>query len=151
MNLPGLTDLHRHLDGSLRLDTLRDLSDEPFAPKDLLFTRGMGLPSALAKFAFVLRQLRTPDRVQRVASEICEDAEAEGITTLEIRFGPHLHTGARPEAIVDAALAGINGRAGLILCGLYGDDPAILEHWVDIALNMGDVAAIKTTQHMNNR
>ena len=142
MDLPGLTDLHRHLDGSLRLDTLRDLSDEPFSSKDLLFTRGMGLPSALAKFAFVLRQLRTPDRVQRVASEICEDAEAEGITTLEIRFGPHLHTGARPEAIVDAALEGVNGRAGLILCGLYGDDPAILEHWVDIALTRPGVVAI---------
>jgi adenosine deaminase len=68
-----------------------------------------------------------------VAAEVCEDAAAEGVTTLEIRFAPQLHRAARMEAIVEAAAEGVAGRAGLILCGLFGDDPATLEALVGVA------------------
>ena len=61
-----------------------------------------------------------------MASEICEDAVADGVSTLEIRFAPQLH-GSVPR-FVQAALEGIGGRAGLILCGLYGQPPALVEH-----------------------
>ena len=46
------------------------------------------------------------------AAEICEDAEGEGVATLEIRFAPQLHLEASMERIGDAALDGIGGRAG---------------------------------------
>src|SRR5438309_533107 len=121
--IDDLADLHRHLDGSLRPSTVQDLARREglAVPPDLFFTPGMGLEDALSKFAFTLRLLARPDHVRRVASEICEDAGAEGVATLEIRFAPQLHGSL--EAFVDAAVHGAAGRAGIILCGLYGEPP----------------------------
>ena len=122
-------DLHRHLDGSLRPATVKALAAALglTVPSDLSFTPGMGLSEALSRFAFTLSLLRTPEAVAQAAAELCEDAAAEGVSTLEIRFAPQLHTGAPQAEIIDAALSGIAGRAGLILCGLYGESPAVLE------------------------
>lgn len=139
-----LSDLHRHLDGSLRLATVRELAgrlDIPI-PEPLGFAAGIGLDQALARFAFTLSLLREPEAVRRVAAEMCEDAADEGVTTLEIRFAPQLHLGAPPEAIVDAALEGINGRAGLVLCGLYGEPPEVLARLVQIAARRPGVVGI---------
>lgn len=127
--MTGLVDLHRHLDGSLRRETLLELAGH--VPDDLLFHAGMGLSEALARFAFTLSVLQTAGAVRRVASEICEDAAREGVTTLEIRFAPQLHRGARIPEIVEAALEGFVGRAGLVLCGLYGEPPAVLADLVE--------------------
>jgi adenosine deaminase len=102
----------------------------------------MGLPAALARFAFTLSLLQDPAAVRRVASEMCEDALAEGVDALEIRFAPQLHGGAPPEAIVDAALDGVAGRAGLILCGLYGEAPSVLDTLVAIAAPRPGVVGI---------
>lgn len=138
MNLPSpLADLHRHLDGSLRPSTVAELAAElgHRVPPDLAFVPGMGLAAALSRFAFTLSLLQTPQALTRVAAEMCEDAAAEAVSTLEIRFAPqlHLHQGASIEAIVDAALQGIAGRAGLILCGLYGEPPSLLSRLVAVA------------------
>ena len=78
----------------------------------------------------------------RVAAEICEDAAALGVETLEIRFAPQLHSGAELEEIVDAAIDGIGGRAGLILCGLYGEPPAIFDRFVEAARTRPAVVGI---------
>src|SRR5262245_2522762 len=139
-----LADLHRHLDGSLRLATLEELLARRGArvPERLRFERGMGLEAALERFALTLSVLQEPDAVRRVAREICEDAAKDGVTTLEIRFAPQLHTGASLEAIVDAALEGVQGRAGLILCGLYGEPPEVLERLVDVAAPRKGVVGI---------
>lgn len=149
--MQGLSDLHRHLDGSLRPTTVRELSAAAglTVPVDLLFQPGMGLGAALSRFLFLLKLLRTPAAVQRVASEICEDAAADGVTNLEIRFGPQLHLDAQSRAagitqaaILDAALAGINGRAGVILCGIYGEEPEVLESLLDLAASRPAVVGI---------
>ncbi len=139
-----LADLHRHLDGSLRSSTFRELAAacNHRAPDDLRFFAGMGLDDALARFVHTLAVLQTPIAVERVAREICEDATADGVSRLEIRFAPQLHREASPAAIVDAALAGINGRAGLLLCGLYGEDPEVLCDLVDIAASRPGVVGI---------
>ena len=133
-----LSDLHRHLDGSLRAGTLRELSGAE-APR---FRVGMGLQAALDCFAVTLAALRSPDAVKRVASEICIDAAAEGVTTLEIRFAPQLHKGAPMEDIVDAAIDGVRGRAGVILCALYGEPPSLTRRLVDIAARRQAVVGI---------
>ncbi len=134
MSAPGLPCLHLHLDGSLRPSTVCELAEALGldVPADLPFQPGMGLSAALARFAFTLRLLQTPAAVRRVASEIVDDAVADGVTTLEVRFAPQLHGGPL-EDIVDAALDGLDGRAGLILCALYGEDPAVAEALVDVA------------------
>ena len=137
-------DLHRHLDGSLRRSTLEELATRAgcTVPVDLAFQPGMGLEAALSRFAFTLALLQEPEVVQRVAAEMCEDATREGVTTLEIRFAPQLHLGAALEAIIDAALEGIAGRAGIILCGLYGEAPDVLQRLVEAAATRRGVVGI---------
>ncbi|MDP6944906.1 MAG: adenosine deaminase family protein [Myxococcota bacterium] len=143
----GLPDLHRHLDGSLRLSTLYELAHQagatlPDDPAAIRFYAGMGLIEALQRFGWTLSALQSTDAVTRVAAEICEDAAAEEVTTLEIRFAPQLHLGASVEAVVDAAIEGVDGRAGLILCGLYGEDPEVLGRLVDVAHGRPEVVGI---------
>jgi len=142
--MTGLADLHRHLDGSLRPATLAELAATHgrSVPPDLAFSPGMGLDAALARFAFTLSVLQAPAAVRRVAAEMVEDASAEGVTTLEVRFAPQLHRGAAPEAVVDAALEGLAGRAGLVLCGLYGEDPAVLAALVEVAATRPGVVGV---------
>ena len=129
------TELHLHLDGSMRAETLLDLAVNSgvVLPDKIHFFPGIGLEEALLRFDTTVACLQTTDSIFRVASEICEDAIACGVTTLEVRFAPQLHPIASPEEIVDAALDGIGGRAGLILCGLYGETPSILNSHVEIA------------------
>lgn len=143
----SLSDLHRHLDGSLRPGTLVELARAAGAtlPEDLTelrFRTGMGLEGALERFGVTLATLQAPASVRRVAAEMCEDAETEGVTTLEIRFAPQLHRGAPIEEIVDAALEGIDARAGLILCGLYGEPPDVLMTLVECAASRPAVVGI---------
>ncbi len=111
-------------------------------PDPLHFEPGMGLEEALARFGFTLELLRPPDAVRRVASEMCEDAAEEGITTFEIRFAPQLHLGAPLEEVIDAALDGVDGRAGLVLCGLYGEPLGVLEGLVEAAATRRGVVGI---------
>ncbi len=144
MRLPPLSDLHRHLDGSLRESTLRELAAGcgVDVPLHFRFWRGMGLAAALRCFELTLAVLQSPAAVRRVAGEICSDAEGEGVTTLEIRFAPQLHKGASMAAIVGAAAEGVAGRAGLILCGLFGEDPSVLEALVGVARGCPAVVGI---------
>jgi adenosine deaminase len=133
-----LADLHRHLDGSLRRATLVELAarDGRVVPGDLLFRQGMGLDAALEKFAFTLSVLQRPQEVERIAREMCEDAAREDVTTLEIRFAPQLHRGAPIPEIVDAAVSGANAgalRAGIILCGLWGEPVEVVMELVEAA------------------
>jgi adenosine deaminase len=122
----GLADLHRHLDGSLRESTLRELAAAAGVevPAELRFTPGMGLEDALARFRVTVASLQRADALRRVAAECCEDAARTGTTTLELRFAPQLHGAVEPA--IDAVLEGVAGRAGVILCALYGDPPELV-------------------------
>ena len=146
MNLDraALSDLHRHLDGSMRRSTIEELAAARglAVPDDLLFYPGMGLAAALDRFKFTLALLQNAAWVRRVAAEICEDAAAEGVTTLEIRFAPQFHRGAPIDVIVDAALDGVAGRAGIIFCGLYGDPPELFDELVRVAAGRAGVVGI---------
>jgi adenosine deaminase len=142
----ALADLHRHLDGSPRPATVEELAARAGipVPADLLFHPGMGLDEALSRFAFTLRLLQAPEAVRRVASEMCEDAAADGVSALELRFAPQLHlaSGASLEAVVDAAVEGAAGRAGVVLCGLYGEPPDVLDRLVAAAAARPQVVGI---------
>ena len=95
------TDLHVHLDGSLRIPTLIELAKE--AKVDLPSYEESGLrervfkenykdlPEYLAGFAYTCAVMQTPENVERVAYEIAIDNLEENVRYLEVRFGPQLH------------------------------------------------------------
>jgi adenosine deaminase len=137
-----LADLHRHLDGSLRETTLRELAAARGVPvpEPLHFHAGMGLGAALARFQVTVAVLQDPAALRRVAAEACEDAAHAGVTTLELRFAPQLH-GEVGQAI-DAVVDGVAGRAGVIVCALYGEPPASVEAMVRVAAARPGVVAL---------
>ena len=137
-------ELHRHLDGSLRSETLFELAESigVSVPEPFGFYPGMGLRRALDCFDITLSVLKSPEHVERVAREMCEDARLDQTSHLEIRFAPQLHGTDHPELFVDAALSGIKDQATLILCGLYGESPAIFERLVDLARNRPRVVGL---------
>ncbi|MFT6070487.1 MAG: adenosine deaminase [Bacteriovoracaceae bacterium] len=139
-------DLHRHLDGSIRESTVHELALELGleVPKDIFFKPHMDLPSALSYFGFTLSLLQNKKNITRVAKEVCEDAFSDGVDHLEVRFGPHLHLdqGLKLEEVLDSALEGLDGKAGLILCGLYGDDPKLIESFVELSKNRAGIVAL---------
>ncbi len=134
------TDLHVHLDGSLRLATFLELGRAaglqlPDTPAELRARYFPGavvtsMPEFLAHFDHTLRCLQTADSLERVARELAEDAAALNIRILEARFCPLLHTqeGLTPDGAVAAvqrglaAVPSVNG--GIIVTGLRTIDPA---------------------------
>jgi adenosine deaminase len=95
------TDLHVHLDGSLRLGTLIELAREcslalPSSTegglREIVFKeRYAGLGEYLRGFQYTVAVLQTADALERVAAELAEDNQAEGVRYLEVRFAPQLH------------------------------------------------------------
>jgi adenosine deaminase len=137
-----LADLHRHLDGSLREATLRELAAARgiAVPHDVRFRAGMGLDAALERFRITVAVLQDAAALRRVAREACEDAAQSGVTTLELRFAPQLHGDIG--AALDAVLEGAGQRAGVIVCALYGDPPATVEALVTAAAARTGVVGI---------
>ena len=95
------TDLHVHLDGSLRLDTLIELARErsielPSFTEDglrqLVFKDSYeNLDEYLSGFAWTNTVLQDREALYRVAYELADDNFAEGVRYLEVRFAPQLH------------------------------------------------------------
>src|SRR5262245_8743362 len=137
-----LADLHRHLDGSLRSETLHALARDAGVevPRDMHFTPGMGLEQALRRFEITVAVLQRPAALRRVASEMCEDAARDGVSTLEVRFAPQLHGSIA--AAIDAVLDGVHDRAGIILCALFGDPVETVDALVDAASSRPGVVGI---------
>lgn len=96
------TDLHVHLDGSLRPETLIELARErkvklPAQSKAGLYKKVFkesyaDLPEYLQGFAYTTAVLRDGEAMERVTYELCQDAQAEGVRYMEIRFAPQLCT-----------------------------------------------------------
>ncbi len=95
------TDLHVHLDGSLRLESLIDLaksrgvvlpSETPEGLNELVFKPSYAnLPEYLAGFAYTCSVLQDPEALERSAYELAQDNIAEGVRYLEVRLAPQLH------------------------------------------------------------
>lgn len=114
------TDLHVHIDGSLRLSTLIDIAKEnkvklPSYTEDglkkLVFKkRYKDLLEYLAGFKYTIEVMQTPEALERIAYELALDNFAEGVRYFEPRFAPQLHTskGLTPDEVI---LATNNGLA----------------------------------------
>lgn len=95
------SDLHCHLDGSLRLETLIELARErsvklpaetPEGLRDLVFKDTYrDLPEYLHGFAYTCAVLTDTEALERAAYELGQDCLAEGVCYVEVRFAPQLH------------------------------------------------------------
>ncbi len=132
------TDLHCHLDGSLRIRSILEMAEQqkvrlPTEDPDKLFHMifaGNGptsLEEYLKGFDITLSVMQTEEALYRTAYELAEDCAKENVRWLEVRYSPMLHTqrGLRLATIVEAVIQGFRAgerdfgvRAGVILCGI---------------------------------
>tara|TARA_Y100000592_G_scaffold81468_1_gene129155 strand:- start:1128 stop:2009 length:882 start_codon:yes stop_codon:yes gene_type:complete len=135
-----MNELHLHIDGSLRKETLQEWIPELDVPS-FGFRKGMKLEDCLACFSVTAGVINTPERVQRVVKEICEDQKSCGVNRTELRFAPHIH-GPSATEMVQGAIRGLDRDSSLILCGLYGFHPDKIEELVEIAKKSPRVVGI---------
>ncbi len=120
-NLPKI-DLHRHLEGSLRLSTLAEiahehgvdlpsLSLEELRPYVQVVDDPPDFLSFLAKFKLLRRFYSSREAVERVAYEAVADAAADNVRYMELRFSPvalALNQGFDFEDVVDWVILAVN-------------------------------------------
>jgi adenosine deaminase len=150
-------ELHLHLDGSLRTSTILELADAagvdlPYAEEgglyDYLYVQdGRNLVDYLKRFDLTLSVMQTADSLERVAYELCEDAAAENVRYIEIRYSPVLHQQGdlTPEETVEAPLRGLRRatsdldiRGGLIVCGIRDLPPDTSVRLAELAVRYRD-------------
>lgn len=95
------SDLHVHLDGSLRLGTLIELANERgvMLPADteaglrekVFKPHYQNLGEYLQGFQYTVACLQTAASLERAAYELAEDCWNEGVCYVEVRFAPQLH------------------------------------------------------------
>ena len=132
------TDLHCHLDGSLRLDTVLDLARHQGVKLPTFDRAGLfdmlyagahvaSLDDYLRAFDITLSVMQREDALERIAFELAEDAHRENVRYLEVRYSPllHIREGLRPAQVVEAVLRGLRTakrelgiRYGVILCAI---------------------------------
>lgn len=136
-------ELHVHLDGSLRPETMLDLAgqagialpaDEPGAlRRHMLVDDARDLEEYLARFDLTIQLLQTAEAIERVAYEMVADARADNLRYLEVRYCPLLSTrgGLSLDEVVAAERRGLARgeaefgiRTGIINCSLRHYTPA---------------------------
>lgn len=120
-------ELHRHLEGAVRLSTIIDLAREHGAdlpadtPEELASHAQVlkpveSLEQALAVFAIAQGSFRTLDDVGRIAREAVEDLAADNVRLAELRFSPAFMCGPGGldwDAALDAVREGVDeARSG---------------------------------------
>ena len=132
------TDLHVHLDGSLRLETILELAQAEKVELPANDVEGLraaigcgsnfgSLVEYLRGFEITLRVMQTEASLERIAFELAEDAHRENVRYMEVRYAPMLHTqrGLKLTKVVEAVLAGLRRaretygiKSTVIICGI---------------------------------
>ena len=148
------TDLHVHLDGSLRIPTILELAEEQGVqlPGDSVETlrpfvevgpECSSLVEYLKAFDVALSVMQTGEALSRTAFELAEDASRENVRYLEVRYSPILHQqkGLTLYNIVQAVLEGLGEaerrypiRTGVILCGIRHIAPEVSNRLADLTV-----------------
>jgi len=145
-------ELHCHLDGSLRPETMLDLAaargialpqHEPEALRRYMCADNAGsLAEYLHRFDATIALLQTEEALERVAYELVEDVARENVRYIEVRNAPWLNVrgGLTLDQVMGATLRGLSRgedefgtTARFIVCSL--------RHWSpDVSLHMARVA-----------
>jgi len=138
------TDLHVHLDGSLRPATVLDLARHVDAGVPLATEADVmkacrapaecsSLEDYLKVFDITLALMQNEPSLERIAFELAEDAHRENVRLLEVRYAPVLHQreGLELDQVVAAVARGLERarhrygiRCGQIICGIRHLAPA---------------------------
>lgn len=159
MELKGkLIDLHVHLDGSLSVDTVKELASmQGFATADIIgddkelisklqVSKGCrDLNEYLEKFDFPLTLMQTEDALEKSIYDLLKEQKKQGLIYSEIRFAPQLHMkhGLDQNKVVEAVLRGrqkakddFGMNCGIILCCMRGADNRLNEDTICMAADM---------------
>jgi adenosine deaminase len=108
-------DLHRHLEGSLRLETLRELAPSFHLDPASLAAQVQMQPgdahdfaTFLSKFPALRQFYQSPEIIMRLTAEAVADAALDGVHYLELRFTPVALSRARgfaPGEVMDWVIA----------------------------------------------
>ncbi len=116
-----LTDIHRHLDGNIRAQTILDLGRqfnltlpaqtlESLIPHVQVTSNEPDLVSFLSKLDWGVKMLASLDACRRVAFENIEDAARNGLHYVELRFSPGymaMTHGLPVAGVVEAVIEGV--------------------------------------------
>lgn len=148
-----LIDLHHHLDGSIRLQTILELGLEHNLPLPAKTLEGLrpfvqvstpqpGVMKFIEKFEWMTGVVVNYEACRRVAYENVEDAFREGIDYIELRYSPwfmaeahHLH----PEGVVEAVTEGV--RTGERDLGIRANQIGILSRHYGPEIAMKELEA----------
>lgn len=131
-------DLHRHIDGCLRPETIVELAKDlkvelpTYSHVDLREhiqrgARGGSLSLYLEGFAYTTSVMQTKDSLFRVAYEVLEDCMKDGLVYAELRFAPVLHmfSGLSLDEVIKSVLRGLEAAGnnfninwGLLICAM---------------------------------
>ena len=158
--------LHEHLDCSLRTSSMLEFWKDEYwrvpenfpAQVQQLFEQGKSAEAALAYQDFLAAQaslslanyvtaivhhvlplMQSPSRLTRITRERLEDAVADGVCALELRFAPQLHTraGLSLAQVMDAILAGLAGAeipCKLTVCALRHENADMARQLADLCI-----------------
>ena len=115
-----LVELHRHLDGNVRLETILDLGHKHNLPLPAWDIEGLrphvqvtgpqpGVMAFIAKFHWLVGVMVDYDAIRRIAYENVEDAHTDGVDAIELRFSPWFMAEVRgldPAGVVEAVVEG---------------------------------------------
>lgn len=138
-------ELHCHLDGSMRLETIWDLAQSrgvklpaksPNELRELFSPQGTprNLVDYLKRFDYTLAVLQDAEALARAAYELAMDNAAENVLYLEVRYSPILHTrkGMKLTHVMNAVLDGLTKaereadiKTGVIVCGIRNISPDV--------------------------
>jgi len=148
------TDLHCHLGGSLRIETILDLAKQNNVPlnkgeeqlRNAIIYKNRptrSLAEYIAGIKICESVLTTRESFTRGAFEVAEDAAKENVRIFELRFGPtnYEREDLKLHDIMEGTLDGLimarekyNMHTGLIVCGIR-TNPEATRKAVDLAVN----------------
>jgi len=137
-------ELHCHLDGSVRPETLIELAGEyrvsmpardAEALREYMIVRdARSLEDYLERFSVTLSVMQTGEALERIAYELAEDVAREGVRYVEVRYAPvlNIERGLALGEALEAPLRGLaraerdHGVVGrVIVCGIRNMSPEV--------------------------
>jgi adenosine deaminase len=154
-----LIDLHRHLDGNVRLSTILDLAHQHGLPlpadnlEDLRPHIQVNEPQTdigayFQKFNWMVSIFADQAACYRVAYENVVDAHSEGIDYIELRFSPRFMAephGLNPAAVVEAVVDGVRAAVDA-LQGIQVNLIGIISRTYGVEIGYKELEALLTHQ-----